>query len=372
MNNKERSFLKLLSKHGMKNPIIFDAGKSFYTQDENNVIKSISESIEEILKKMSQARGIAPYISAFCLHDEAVNAFCFIDDAHYYIAIHSGTYVELFRRSQRLSDYIADNGIAGYTEKDRIRLLVSIWNYAFKMILAHEYMHIILGHCDLSNKPSLLLWEAKNDLYECEAMHDRLYRHALEMFADEFAAMDMTRQVLANTGESIDELKKELLVFYLAIVLKFSIFDDNVPFNERHHPRPRVRLYYIAAAIDETIGKSMEMMTEDVNCLLFAVNSIWDDVLAIIHRFQDLFSGDLLRSWLDINVNEEYLEIYNAASVVVKDANKFALWPIDEYASLDMDALLQAIIEEKGLLSEAAASGLSFEEANDLLDRRNL
>lgn len=203
----ENEFLEYLNKNTNGNYKIFDESKSEYTFFENELIRSISDMVKDLVNKMSEGRGILPDIHVFCVENELVNAFCFVTNNRYYIGIHSATYIELIRRTQILADYLVLNSYWGYYKnKEVVEVQALLWTYAFKMILAHEYMHVILGHCDTICADMAFMWE--NDSIEKEKMSDNIPiidLQAMEMFADEFSAIDAAWQILSIDREDIEK-----------------------------------------------------------------------------------------------------------------------------------------------------------------------
>lgn len=185
-------FLEYLNKNEKSSYKIFAEVDSEYSSFENELIYSVSDMVDTLFKKMSEGRGISPEIHVFCVKDEIVNAFCFVTNKHYYIGIHSATYIELIRRTQILSDYLVQNDHWGYYKNRNVsNVQALLWNYAFKMILTHEYMHIILGHCDTICEERAFLWE-NGDTEELPEILNLIELQAIEMFADEFSAIDLS------------------------------------------------------------------------------------------------------------------------------------------------------------------------------------
>ena len=61
----ENEFLEYLNKNTNGNYKIFDESKSEYTFFENELIRSISDMVKDLVNKMSEGRGILPDIHVF-------------------------------------------------------------------------------------------------------------------------------------------------------------------------------------------------------------------------------------------------------------------------------------------------------------------
>lgn len=278
---------------------------------------------------MSRGRGISASIHVFCIEKEEVNAFCFKTNQHYYIGIYSATYVELIRRTQILTNYlIRDSHWEYYKNRDVEKIQASLWTYAFKMILVHEYMHIILGHCDTICKEKAFMWEISNSVNgDISEDYSRMELQAMEMFADEFAAMDAAAQILSRTN-NIEEIKFELLNFYLAELLMFSIFYSYQEI-ENTHPRLGVRLYYIASAIDDTFVRNLDVPDPEIQ--VEKIDAIIDVFMEIARQFPRLFAYDIVADIAVEDIDKDYMELYNIAADVVKITNQQAIYPINEF-----------------------------------------
>ena len=369
--NYEKEFLDYLHANGMSDVNIFDVDKADCTLFEKQLISVVTSKINELLAKMSSIRNISPLIHVFCIADNIVNAFCFVKNNNYYIGIHSGTYIELMVRTERLANYIVNNGLSGYSLENATELQASLWIYAFKMILAHEYMHLILGHCDIRTISESFLWERDSEFsFQKENSRANRDQQALEMFADEFASMDMALQIVDHSDGSISEIKKELLKYYMAILLVFSIFEDDIPEEKRKHPRLGVRLHYITAAVDDAIYKGLNKPNAEATILLEEIDSVIDEFMSIIRRFSDLFTYDIVASLGGDYIEQEYIDLYNLASDLVKETNRYALFPIREFEKVD-SAILVDLSGEKNLLKELAEKGRTYNEARRIIEAGN-
>lgn len=363
----EKEFLEYLNKNAKYNYKIFDKTKSEYSFFENELICSVSDMANDLVNKMSEGRAILPEIHVFCVENELVNAFCFITNNHYYIGIHSATYVELIRRTQILADYLVQNSHWDcYQNKDVADVQALLWTYAFKMILAHEYMHIILGHCDTICADMAFLWENDND--EKKKLSDELKKidlQAMEMFADEFSAMDTAWQILAANETDIEKIKYELLNYYLAVLLVFSIF-HNYNGKEGTHPKLGIRLHSIISTVDDTIIKGLKV--PDPKIQIEKIDVVIDIFMEIIQQFPRLFSYDIVTELGVEDFDKEYLKLYNAAADVVKITNSKAVYPISEFEKID-ESMLELLELERSILWESQQKGLSYEEACELIKR---
>ena len=355
----EAEFLGYLKKNGMVDCHIFDEVVSCYSFFENKLISDIADGIDELICKMSDSREIAPEIRVFCLQEETVNAFCFCTNQHYYIGIHSATYVELIRRTERLADYLVQNGWGYYNGKRAGEVQGILWTYAFKMILVHEYMHIILGHCDTICSERAFLWEVdackeKNDL----TILSKRELRAMELFADEFAAKDAAWQILAG-AKDVEQIKYELLNYYLGVLLVFSIF-YNYGNEDESHPKLGIRLHSMIVAIDDALSKELDALGKEVQ--IEEIDVVIDTYMEIIQQFSGLFSYDIVTALGTEEFDREYVELYNAAADVVKLTNQRAIYPIDEFEKVD-ENIVEVLDVEREVLMYASQIGMSYDEA---------
>ena len=357
-------FLEYLNKNEKGSYIIFDEISSDYSTFENELIHSVSDMIASLIAKMSEGRGISPEIHVFCVKDEIVNAFCFVTNERYYIGIHSATYVELIRRTQILADYLVQNEHwEYYKNKNVVEVQALLWTYAFKMILAHEYMHIILGHCDTICAERAFLWE-NDDIEETDLTGtlNIIDLQAMEMFADEFSAIDAAWQILMKEGDA-QSIKYELLNYYLAVLLVFSIF-HNYCVNDRTHPKLGIRLHSIITTIDDTIVKGLNVPDPEVQ--IEKIDTVIDVFMEIIQQFPRLFSYDIVTELGVDEFDKEYIDLYNVAADVVKITNSKAVYPIDEFEKMDQ-SILELLDWERDVLWTAQQSGMSYEDACELI-----
>lgn len=365
-NIYQNEFLEYLNKNQKGSYMIFDEACSDYSHFENELIHSVSDMVVSLIEKMSEGRGISPEIHVFCVKDEIVNAFCFVTNERYYIGIHSATYVELIRRTQILADYLIQNEQWEYYQnKNAADVQALLWTYAFKMILAHEYMHIILGHCDTICAERAFLWE-NDDIEEKELTGtlNLISLQAMEMFADEFSAIDAAWQVLMKEGD-VQSIKYELLNYYLAVLLVFSIF-HNYCGNDRTHPKLGIRLHSIIATIDDTIVKGLNVPDPEVQ--IEKIDTIIDVFMEIAQHFPRLFSYDIVTELGVDEFDKEYVDLYNVAADVVKITNLKAVYPINEFEKMDQSTL-ELLDWERDVLWTAQQNGMSYEEACELIVR---
>ncbi len=357
-------FLEYLNKNEKSSYKIFAEVDSEYSSFENELIYSVSDMVDTLFKKMSEGRGISPEIHVFCVKDEIVNAFCFVTNKHYYIGIHSATYIELIRRTQILSDYLVQNDHWGYYKNRNVsNVQALLWNYAFKMILTHEYMHIILGHCDTICEERAFLWE-NGDTEELPEILNLIELQAIEMFADEFSAIDAAWQIMMK-GKDVENIKFRLLNFYLAALLVFSIF-HNYSGNDITHPKLGIRLHSIITAVDDTIVKGLDVPNPKEQ--IEKIDNIIYVFMEIAQQYPDLFAYDIVTEYGMDEFDREYIDLYNAAADVVKITNMKAIYPIDEFEKMDQ-SILELLDWEKDFLYKAQKSGMSYEEACELMEK---
>lgn len=360
----ESEFLEYLNKNGKKHYDIFDETQSEYSDFENELITRISSLVDILIGKMSAARGISLEIHAFCVKDDFINAFCFVTNHHYYIGIHSATFVELIRKTQILSDYLTvSNRWEDYQNKDVGEIQALLWMDSFKMILSHEYMHIILGHCDVICKDSMFLWEVG----ECEDLSENFSEkefQAIEMIADEFAAKDAAWQMVSILDD-IEKIRYKSLNYYLAILLVFSVF-HNYRGEDRRHPSLGIRLHSIISVVDDTIIKELNKTCDRV--WTERIETVIDTFMEIVQQFSKLFSYDVVTELGVQEFDKDYLELYNVAADVVKITNSKAVYPIDEFEKID-ENILELFDTEREILAYSAQAGMSYDEACELIKK---
>lgn len=361
--NYKSEFLEYLKQNGLGYQSIFAEENSKYSQLENSLITNISQSIPILIERMSEGRNISVPIHVFCIEKEEVNAFCFKTNQQYYIGIYSATYVELIRRIQTLAEYLIQNSQWEYFKNRKMEeIQVSLWTNAFKMILTHEYMHIILGHCDTVCKDKSFMWEISNKKDVVLPCCREIELQAMEMFADVFAAMDATAQILSRTS-SIEEIKYELLNYYLAILLVFSIFYSYRSV-ENTHPRLGVRLYYMASAIDDTLVRNLDVVDPEMQ--MEEIDGFVDVFMEITKQFPELFAYDIVTDMAIEDMDKEFMELYNTASDILKITNQQAIYPIDEFEKMEQNTI-ESLNQEREILWYATQIGINFDEACRLI-----
>lgn len=361
-DNYKNEFLDYLNQNKSGKHEIFDVDESEYSHFENTLIQSASTIIDELIQKMSEGRGISPNIHVFCVKNEIVNAFCFVTNGHYYIGIHSATYVELIRRTQILSDYLVQNEYYEYYQNKNVSEVQAIlWTYAFKMILVHEYMHIILGHCDTICTERAFLWESDDIKENPLGTFNTLSLQAIEMFADQFSAIDAAWQIMIK--EDFVKIKYELLNYYLSVLLVFSIF-YNYSGNDITHPKLGLRLHSIIAAVDDTIVKGLNAPDPEIQ--IEKIDTIINVFMEIAQQFPRLFAYDIVTELGVDDFDKEYIELYNMAAEIVKVTNLKAAYPIDEFEKMDISTL-ELLDWERDMLWNAQQSGMSYDEACELI-----
>ena len=366
-NIYHNEFLEYLNKNKKGSHMIFDETYSDYSSFENELIHSVSEMVDTLIEKMSEGRGISPEIHVFCVKDEIVNAFCFVINKRYYIGIHSATYVELIRRTQILADYLVQNEHWEYYQNKNVsEVQALLWTYAFKMILTHEYMHIILGHCDTICTERAFLWENDNIIEEKELTGTQsiIDLQAMEMLADEFSAIDAAWQILMKEGD-VQSIKYELLNYYLAALLVFSIF-HNYSVNDTTHPKLGIRLHSIIATIDDTIVKGLNVPYSKAQ--KEKIDTVIDVFMEIAQQFPRLFSYDIVTELGVDEFDKEYIDLYNAAAEVVKITNLRAIFPINEFEKMGQSTL-ELLDRERDVLWMGQQNGMSYEEACELIEK---
>lgn len=361
----EKEFLDYLNQNGKENYRIFNSNESDYTLLENELISQVSSIVDILVAKMSQARNISPEIHVFCVKDDTVNAFCFVKYERYYIGIHSATYVKLIRNVQSLTDYLGRmKELQFFQNIDFVEVQALLWNYAFKMIVVHEYMHIILGHCDTVCAECAFLWEnSSGEENNIVNTWDVTALQAMEMFADEFSAVDATVRILSVCEDDIEKIMFELLMYYLAVLLVFSIFIKHNE-NDVTHPKVGFRLHSIMLTVDDKLGKGLDCTDSAVQ--VERIDSIIDTFMEIIQQIPELFSYDIVTDLVAEDFYRQYIELFNRAADVVKVTNLKAIYPVSEFEKMDL-SVTQQVDSEINTLFEAQRNGLSYEDACKLI-----
>lgn len=362
----KNEFLRYLKEHGGKLRKLFDSTESKYSYFETQLIETLSTSLPEFIKKMSESRGISPNIHAFCVEDEFVNAFCFVVDKRYYIGIHTGVFVEIIRRTGLLANKLKDSHQwQFYKDKSETELIAQLWLYSFQMVLSHEYMHIILGHCDVICENQAFLWETAPLENETLAKFTEKEYQALEMFADEFAAINMAGQILSKVDKDVDEIKYALLNYYLAVLLVFSIFHNYQP-GTSTHPSLGIRMHSVILTVDDVIKKWLLLNKLDFD--VEKIDGMISSFVEIVQQFPELFSFEILEDLSLLEADKGYIELFNIAADIVKITNKKAIYPIEEFKKMDGNELEQ-LNAERLILQYAFQAGLSYDEACKLLPK---
>lgn len=356
-------FLTYLKQYDI-NKKILDIEKSEYSEFHKELIRVVDSQVDTLIGLMSQARGINPSIHVYCIDDSSVNAFCFVTNKHYYIGINAGAYIELIDRTQVLAEKIITkeylNNINSVTELHAV-----LWNYAFKMILSHEYMHIILGHCDWSCEKKAFLWENSVE----NNIEDYLERQALEMLADEFACMDLINQAMCFSNHSIDIIKDNVLLYYLSILLTFSLFETDTENRMTDHPHLSVRWHYIASVVDDKLYDLFSGESRDPFESLEDVNEVIDDYMQLIRNLPDIFRYDIVTQLSMAEVDKEYINIYNTAADLLIQTNMQALYPIDEIEKKS-EAMWEKTFCAENEFIELFQQGKTYEQASELIVKK--
>lgn len=206
------------------------------------------------------------------------------------------------------------------------------------------------------------MWEISNKKDVVLPCCREIELQAMEMFADVFAAMDATAQILSRTS-SIEEIKYELLNYYLAILLVFSIFYSYRSV-ENTHPRLGVRLYYMASAIDDTLVRNLDVVDPEMQ--MEEIDGFVDVFMEITKQFPELFAYDIVTDMAIEDIDKEFMELYNTASDILKITNQQAIYPIDEFEKMEQNTI-ESLNQEREILWYATQIGISFDEACRLI-----
>lgn len=366
MIDYKNEFLEYLNCNNLNHYKLYSEPLPNYTTIENGLIRAINREPEALITKMSESRGINPSIHVFCVQDETVDAFCFKVDWRYYIGIHTGTYVQLIRKCNIVADFLINqSGLYRYKDKQKIRLQSVLWNYAFKMMLKHEYMHIILGHCDAMAKQSHFLWENSSQVGKIkECIYDHIDLQAFEMFADIFAVRDEIEQMMAFSKGNIEEIQYSLLSYYVSIILVYSLFAQD-ECEDTCHPAPGVRLYYSMAEVDDTI---LFYLGDNAYEKLEEIDMVVDELLYIIETLPQVLSPELLYTFKENKIDRLHLQLFNRAADIVKEINSMAIYPIEEFGKLDAKIIAQRN-REREFIKFATQNDYEYDQVCELIER---
>ena len=87
------------------------------------------------------------------------------------------------------------------------------------------------------------------------------------------------------------------------------------------------------ATVDDTIVKGLEYPDPEIQ--LEKIDEVIDVFMEVAQEFPRLFAYDIVT---ELGVNEfdkEYINLYNAASDVVKITNLRAIYPVNEFDKMD-------------------------------------
>lgn len=158
-------------------------------------------------------------------------------------------------------------------------------------------------------------------------IYNQYRQKTLEMLADECAAMDAAIQLLQKQ-ENINEMKEHLLIYYLGIIMFFSIF-DTVDSNTDDHPGFGFRFNCITIMMDDIFLRHIK--TEDPDKYVYEIDSVIDDLVRIIDYYPDFLNLKLLSYLRTNDFEEEYFCLYNAASRLINTTNKYAYFKLNEF-----------------------------------------
>lgn len=333
--------------------LIFIDGFSNLSDEKNKLIKKLMDLSPIYLKQASKNREINIDIHLYCVKSDAVDAFCFKTNNHYYIGIHSAVFTELLKRSKDLSALIENNDQITLSESITEKGSLARWLivYSYRIILMHEYMHIVLGHCEYVCEFYRLMWEIGNA--EEDRKTDKKHitytdKKTLEMLADECAAMDTAIQLLQKQ-ENISEMKEHLLIYYLGIVMFFSIF-NTVGSNTYDHPGFGFRFNCITIMMDDIFLRNIK--TEDPDKYVYEIDSVIDDLVQIIDYYPDFLNLKLLSYLRTNDFEEEYFSLYNTASKLINTTNKYAKFKLNEFNAMSKEEFYKYEVEKQEFIND--------------------
>lgn len=346
---------------------VYKFENSNYSLFEKELIKNVNSEIDELLHKMSSPRGISPDIHVYCVNSEDVNAFCFVVNKHYYIGVTSGTYTKLMSKIEKLLEYlIKEHKLELFKDKTDCEIQALLWMYSFKMILTHEYMHIVLGHCDTICDERMFLWELdkRADKDYSKYTFGIKEMQAVEMFADDFSAKDAAWQIIYLAND-ITDIKYRLLIYYFSILLVFSIFCECGE-EDVIHPKLSMRFHSMLASVNEIVieDSDIERTKDDIE----QIEKVIDDFMDIIKLYPEFFAYGIVTDFDRKEFDDYYLDLYNIASEVVKITNKNAMFPANEFEKIDK-SVLEKLEMERDILLYASELGLSYEEGCNLIEK---
>jgi len=365
-----------------KQNFIFQNGFSELTDEENKVIKKLLELSDVLINEFSKFRNIDVNIHVYCIKGDILDALCFKANQHYYIAIYSALFKALLDRSRKLAKYILNhNELDLLRKKDKDFIAVQLLMYTYRLILMHEYMHIVLGHCDYVCENSNFLYEVGKENNENVKDISLTEKKALEMLADECACIDIGIKLLQYDNTS--KMKEHLLLFYLGETMFFSIFQSNYN-NSEDHPDFAFRFNSIAIMMDDIFIRNLDV--DNSEAFVYDLDSVIDDLVQIITDCPSVLNIDLLRYLITTDFEREYFKLYNAAVSVVGITNKYAVYKLDTLSPMNNADLQNYKIQKQSFLNDICkceeekimknecikVDGFKFEVAKTIADRFNI
>jgi hypothetical protein len=330
-----------------KDNFIFSERFDDLTNEENETINTLLERSETLISEFSKPRGIDIDVHIYCIKGSITNAFCFKTNNHYYISIYSGLFKTLLDRSKRVADYILNDSelLLPYKQNYIIDLLLMS---AYKSILMHEYMHIVLGHCDYVCQHLKFLYEVDKENDKKDSCITLEEKKAIEMLADECSCIIVGTQVI-DKQNSISKMKEILLIFYLSEIMLFSAFesDNNSSID---HPVFAFRFNSIAIMLDDFLTRNISVDNPDD--FIFDLDSVIDDLVSIIKACPDVLSINMLKYLIGDDFEKEYFELYNVAASLIEITNEFAAYKLDRLNPMNKDDLQNYDIQKQTLYND--------------------
>lgn len=364
--NYDSYFSEYLNRHHMTVEF-YDPTTSNDSDFMNKIIEILTGSFEQLYQQMSRIREIeTAKIHTKCISKNEINAFCFWhpEQEFYGVAITSATYIKLYKQLSTFAHNTYLKNIKYLNSISPDELKKRLFNYAIQFISKHEYMHIVLGHCRLTQNKGFGFCLGEHALTG-NGKKNNLYFQAMERLADSYAVTDSIAQLLVSSNYKIEEIKTNLLIYYLSILHIFSLFyaDEDYDWKSPNilddllttdHPATSMRFYCIAETIDGVLLSHYEK--EGINNAKNIVNDIdqiINTVFEISKRFHGSFQIDLVYPSYSLSGMRYNVRLFNAMSSVISDCESVALFqpisnpPIDEEAAVkQMHAIQQELLQK--------------------------
>lgn len=294
--------------------------------------------------------------------DNQVNAFTVKNSGHYIIAISVGSLLQLANWFNLWTKSKAVRELFGINDMEASDYSRSFFEMAIDFLAAHEYYHVLNGHCDLPETEEYFLYEHSNSVrdknhalflqcleYDADccavaacinlAVHNTLLENTIADFLLRLSENAETKGAYVPRIEINDEVERELIpklsnlffsiygifkLFSEADQISFLDFINDDPY-KYDHPYAGVRFYAVLAMLPTILGR----ITDDKR-----VSEIIDKVTDCIFCFESEVLGirNVKSVFFSIAVTEKgnrlLSEISNAWEYVKPRLEKYAHHPL--------------------------------------------